>query len=63
MGVMVGFGAGVFGVVGESRFRSFCTTAKGLEIALSDVARSVEEAAVKAALKHVEVDGLAEQGH
>jgi len=60
---MVGFGTGVFGVVGESRFRSFCTTTEGLEIALSDVARSVEEAAVKAALKHVDVDGLAEQGH
>ena len=59
MGVMVGFGAGVFGVVGESRFRSFCTTTEGLEIALSDVARSMEEAAVNAGLKPIEIDGLA----
>ena len=44
---MVGFGEGVFGVVGEGGFRSFCETAEGLEVTLSDVESSVEEAAVE----------------
>ena len=54
---MVGFGEGVFGVVGEGGFRSFCETAEGLEVTLSDVESSVEEGVVEME-EEVEIDVL-----